>query len=115
MTAEVTNLIWHGSETVEAVTAALGRSTDVELQFPANYHHAVVAHFRPAQAVPSVEVIDVTGGAELLAHFRGIRGLERVAALAQPARRVHAEVRVVSPAPIVAIRCQGDDAQAAVE
>lgn len=107
MTAGVTNLIWHGSETMEAAAAALGRGADIELQFPANFHHAVVAHFRSAQVAPAAEAIDVTGGAELLAHFRSLRGLERVAALAEPARRVHAEVRVASPAPIVAIRCQG--------
>jgi hypothetical protein len=106
MTARITNLTWHGSETVEAATTALGRAIDVQLHLPANFHHAVVERLRVSQAPSTVEAIDVTGGAELLARVGGIAGLEHVAALAEPAQQVHAEVRVVSPAPIVAIHCR---------
>lgn len=105
MTAQTTDLLWHGAQTIEAAAAALSNHANVALHLPANFHHAVVAQFRSRNTQTPNEVVDVIGGAELLAKLSSIRGLEEIAGLEAPVQEAHAAVHIVSPSPTIAIRC----------
>lgn len=108
-TANVTDLLWAGAETIEAAAAALARHSSVELHLPAELHHTVVAHFRDAEPQRgAVELLDVTGGPELLGRFAGIRGFEPIAELGRVAARENARVRLMSPSPVVRIESAGN-------
>lgn len=97
------NLTWRGRETVDAAQAAIVDRHDVEVQLPADFHHAMFARFYPDAAPGTVEALDVQGGAEILARAADIRGLDALAQLQEPVRRGHASVRLVSPSPKLVI------------
>lgn len=104
------HLTWRGRETVDAAQAAIADAHDVEVQLPADFHHAMFVRFYPDAAPGTVEALDVQGGAEILAQAADIRGLDVLAQLQEPVRRRHASVRLVSPSPKLVITADRHDA-----
>jgi hypothetical protein len=109
MTA-VVNLPWRGAETIAAANSILAARGDVEVQLPAGYHHAVVAHFQKDVHAPgTADRVDVAGGIELLEVLSTIRGLDDLAKLEAVAQQTGARIRVMSPSPTVVIRASEGD------
>lgn len=105
MKAETTTrLQWRGDETVASMREAIVRRTDVELQLPADLHHALCSRLNPDVSPAHGQRLDLSGGAELLARVAEIASLSALAALEDPVYRAPARVRVVSPAPTILIR-----------
>lgn len=103
MKAEPTRLQWRGDETVASMRDALVRHADVELQLPADFHHAVYTRLNPDAAAAHGQRLDMSGGAELLAQVADIAGLSALATLEDAVYRAPARVRVMSPAPTIRI------------
>lgn len=97
-------LDWNGVETVGAAIAAVVRHRPIELQLPANYHHALLVRAQPAAAKSALpEILDITGGPELLAEIAHIDGLKELAALIPAVLEAKSRVRILSPSPKVTI------------
>lgn len=103
MKAETTRLQWRGEETVTSVRDALARHADVELQLPAEFHHAVYTRLSPDAPAAHGQRLDRSGGAELLAQVAGIAGLSALATLEDAVYRAPARVRILSPVPTIQI------------
>ena len=108
MAGTSTDLLWRGAETVRAACATLARHGKVEVQLPADYHHAVFTRLHPQASPGQAEEVDITGGAELIARISRIPGLDALARLEEVAAEAHARVRVVSPSPKVLITANDD-------
>jgi len=102
----VVNLMWHGRATVDVARAAVSDHRDVELQFPAGLHHAMLVHFQTGSAPGRDDMLDVEGGPELLAQCARIHGLDALGELQGPVLREHAHVRIVSPSPKIVITAE---------
>ncbi len=103
MTAETTRLQWRGGETVASLREAIARHADVELELPADFHHAVASRLKPDLPPAHGQRLEVSGGAELLARVAGIAGLSALSSLEDAVYRAPARVHVVSPVPTIRI------------
>lgn len=101
MAGATTDLIWRGAETVTAARAVLAQYGNVEAQLPPDFHHAVFVRLRPQAPPGRAQEVDISGGAELLAHIARIPGLDALARLERPLTEARARVRIVSPSPKV--------------
>ena len=99
----IVKIDWKGGKTAAAALEAIDRRLNIELHLPANYHHALCAHLYPEPEPTRHQIIDVTGGAELLCEIARINGLIEIAGLAQAASQARAQVQVLSPSPKVVI------------
>ncbi|HVW63485.1 MAG TPA: hypothetical protein VHB01_00610 [Nitrosospira sp.] len=90
-------LPWHGQETIARAPRLLDQARQVKITLPANYNHSLFSVFHPGAPPGHPEVVDISGGRELLATVASIKGLEGIARLADglPAKGVM--VQVVSP------------------
>jgi YbbR domain-containing protein len=102
-THPIVKIDWKGGKTAAAARTAIDRRLNVELNLPANYHHALSAQLYPESEPTRPPIIDVTGGAELLFEIARINGLVEITGLAQAASEASARVQVLSPSPKVAI------------
>ncbi|MDN5850321.1 MAG: hypothetical protein L0H63_11925 [Nitrococcus sp.] len=94
-------LPWHGHETIESIPSLLDRAEQIEITLPANYNHALFRILHPDQEHARLEVIDASGGPELLAKIATVSGLEGLVALTGALTAAQAKVRVASPPTIV--------------
>lgn len=99
----VVHLRWNGQESVREAGEHILRGNDVELELPANLHHALFAHLNPYAEPGEPEDVDFSDDTALLERVAQIRGFEDIAALCDPVSQTHARVRVVSPSPRVII------------
>lgn len=97
----VIKLPWHGHETIESIPSLLNRAKQIEITLPANYNHALFRVLHPDQPHARLEVIDASGGPELLAKIASVTGLEELTALTGALTAAQATVGVVSPPTIV--------------
>ena len=93
----VERLLWQGRESVDRCAALLLAGRGVELQLPRNFNHSLFAALQQP-SMPQAELLDVTGGPDMLARIAGVGGLEDLRRLETPARGSGSSVRVVSPA-----------------
>jgi len=91
-------LVWRGRETADAAAQAIADSRRVEITLPANFHHALFARVHPAPGAASMEILDVSGGAELLRTVAAVAGLEDLNRLAPPLQRAAYRVHLADPA-----------------
>ncbi len=92
---------WRGAESVAETKRALREHRRVEVELPADYHHTLFRHIRPAAPRNEPEQIDLSGGSELIESIAEIRGLERLADLIPWLRDTGATVELVSPMPVI--------------
>lgn len=102
-TEQDVKLDWNGVETVDAARNAVTRRRPLELQLPANYHHALFVRLCPDAKPAQPEILDVTGGPELLAEIAQIDGLREFAGLVPVVSEAKSRVRILSPSPKVTI------------
>jgi hypothetical protein len=103
MKAETTRLQWRGGEAIVSLREAIAQRANVEIELPADFHHAVSSRLKPDLPPAHGQRLEVSGGAELLVQVAGIAGLSALAAFQDPVSRACARVRVVSPAPTICI------------
>jgi hypothetical protein len=96
-----TRLLWQGHETVETILRLIQSPVCIEVDLPLDYHHALFEKLHPGAAQGSPEIIDVSGGPELLGRIAGIKGLECLATLVAPLSKARATVRLSDPARIM--------------
>lgn len=94
---------WQGVETVAVARGMVLGHRPVEIHLPANYHHALFMRLRAGNAPAQPEVLDITGGPELLTEIARIDGLKDFDDLAPTASETGSRIHVVSPSPKVAI------------
>ncbi|MBE0626499.1 MAG: hypothetical protein IH606_16995 [Burkholderiales bacterium] len=94
----VVKLVWHGTETAHAAAQAIAGGRQVKITLPANFHHALFVRVHPAQSAASMEILDVSGGAELLRTVALVAGLEALDRLAAPLERAAYRVHLADPA-----------------
>ncbi|MHB8624124.1 MAG: hypothetical protein ACYC9J_12500 [Sulfuricaulis sp.] len=99
----IVKINWDGEKTAAAARAAIGWRVNVELRLPANYHRALSTHLYPEYEQDWPQIIDISGGAELLSKIARIDGLNEFAELAQAALQARARVQIQSSSPKVAI------------
>jgi hypothetical protein len=94
-------LPWRGEETIANTPRLLDKARQVKITLPANYNHSLFSVFHPEAQPGNTEVVDVSGGRELLATVASIKGLEGIARLSDelPAQRLN--IQVISPPAIV--------------
>lgn len=94
-------LPWRGEETIANAPRLLDKARQVKITLPANYNHSLFSVFHPEAQPGNTEVVDVSGGRELLATVASIKGLEGIARLADelPARELN--IQVISPPAIM--------------
>lgn len=108
-TPRIVEIDWKDGKSAAAARAAIERRLNVELRLPANYHHALSAQLYPESESARPQIIDVTGGVELLFEIARIEGLIEIAGLAQAASRAGARVQVLSPGPKIEITVPAPD------
>ena len=94
-------LEWRGKETIDAVRAYLGPSTQIDISLPANYNHALFAHLMPDAPKGQMESLDVEGDESLLAEVAKVKGLEDFATLIETLSGKSAQIKVQTPPRIV--------------
>jgi hypothetical protein len=94
-------LPWRGRETIANTPKLLDKARQVKITLPDNYNHSLFSVFHPGAQPGNTEVVDVSGGPELLAAVASIKGLEGIAQLADELPTEELSVRVVSPPAIV--------------
>lgn len=96
-------LEWKGAETAAAAQDAVIRHRPLEIHLPANYHNALLSRLRTDAGPAQPEILEITGGQELLAEIAQIDGLKDFAGLVGAVSESHSRVEVVSPSPKIAI------------
>src|SRR3569833_783684 len=91
-------LTWEGTETINAIEAALGQPCSIELTLAANYHHALFRQFHSDAPPGQLEILDEKGGGELLSRFAAIEGLQALADLSGKVSAANGTVTVTRPA-----------------
>ncbi len=96
-------LTWGGQVSLEQALRLLNEFGCVELELPAEFHHAVFTHLHPHSWETQLEQVDEEGGIELLERIAEIDQLSELLILrdAVAARSPHVSVR--SPAPHVTV------------
>ena len=102
-TEQGVKLDWNGAETLTAARDAVIQRRPIELHLPANYHHALFVRAHPDPEPSQREVLDVSGGPELLAEIAQIDGLKEFAGLIPAVSDAKSRVRLMSPSPKVTI------------
>lgn len=97
-----TRIHWSSPEAPQQAARAVREGDAVELDLPADFHHALFRHLHPDQE-PGTELVDRTGGAELLEEIATIRLLQELQDLAAAAAETGAAVVVQSPAPRIVV------------
>lgn len=97
-------LMWEGDSTLATLRKFLRERTDFELELPPDYHFALFRHLYPHAAAGDSEVIDVSGGAELLDKVAEIQGLNELTELAAPVAAAGGRVHIRSPGPGILVR-----------
>lgn len=97
-------LMWEGGSTLTTLRKLLRERTDFELELPPDYHFALFRHLYPHAAAGEPELIDVSGGVELLEKVAEIQGLNEVAELAAPIAAAGGRVHILSPGPGILVR-----------
>lgn len=99
----VEQIEWKGIETVAAARGMVLGHRPVEIHLPANYHHALFVRLRSSNAPAQPEMLDITGGPELLTEIARIDGLKDFDDLAPTVSETGSRIHVVSPSPKIAI------------
>lgn len=99
-----TPLLWEGESTLAELHELIRRRGRFELQLPADFHFAIVRHLYPHAAAADPSLVDESGGPELLQRIAEIRGLNELAILVAPLAAAGAQLRVLSPAPAIAVQ-----------
>lgn len=92
---------WKGRETVPVVSQLLEYTEQIELQLAPEYNHALFEKLHPEAPRATVELVDRTGGAELLKTVSQIRGLEELALLIDTLDAEDASLHIVSPPMVI--------------
>jgi hypothetical protein len=94
-------LPWRGQETITNTPRLLDKARQVKITLPANYNHSLFSVFHPGAQPGNTEVVNVSGGPELLATVASIKGLDGIARLADELPAGELNIQVVSPPAIV--------------
>ncbi|MBI5040004.1 MAG: hypothetical protein HZB57_01975 [Gammaproteobacteria bacterium] len=92
-------LIWEGQTTLTALYGLVQGRVSFELQLAPDYHFALFRHLYPDANAAEPELIDVSGGADLLDKVAEIQGLNELAELAAPIAAAGGRVHIQSPGP----------------
>ena len=97
-----TRIQWSDPDAAAVAARTVREGQAVELDLPADFHHALMHHLQPDQDT-GTEQLDQEGGAELLRKVATIRVLNELRDLAEAAAETDARVRIQSPAPQIMI------------
>lgn len=97
-----TRIQWNDPEAAAHAAGVVRQGQAVELDLPADFHHALFRHLHPGDGAGS-ELVDRDGGAELLREVATIRALRELEELAAAAAETKARVQIQSPAPQIRI------------
>lgn len=97
---------WTGTGPIDAVEDTLRHCGRVDVELPAEFHHAIYTHFRPGTYEAHAEQLDEEGGAELLWRVAEVGQLHAIADLIPLVTERHGHVHVYSPAPHILIRLE---------
>lgn len=92
-------LMWTGQGPLDEAVAVLNRDGCVELELPAEFHHALFRHLHPRAGAVQAEQVDEEGGAELLERVAEIDQLAQLNTLIAALKGRTPRVNVRSPAP----------------
>lgn len=95
---------WGGQGSLDRAVEVFNEKGCVEIEMPAELHHAVFSHLRPGAWETQVEQIDEQGGEALLARIAEIDQLSGLTVFIPLVRERHARVWIRSPAPHLQIR-----------
>ena len=88
---------WRGPKSLSEIARKLEQRKGVAVSLPWSFHHALCVRLSDYAKVHGM--LDVSGGAELLARLAEVTGLQGLAQLGEPVRVAGASVRVQSPPP----------------
>ena len=88
---------WRGPKSIAEIARKLAQRKAVAVSLPWSFHHALCVQLSDYAKVHGM--LDVSGGAELLARLAEVTGLQELARLREPVRLAGATVRVHSPPP----------------
>lgn len=94
---------WGGTGDLHKAAEILQQHGCVEIEMPAELHHAIASHLHPEGHKAQVERVEEEGGAELLERIAEIGQLSGIAELIPLARERGARVGIHSPAPHLVI------------
>ena len=100
-----TRIQWNEPDAPSHAASAVRRGEAVELDLPADFHHALFRHLHTDEGAGS-ELVDREGGAELLREVATVRLLAELEDLAAAAAETEAQVHIQSPAPQILITPQ---------
>jgi hypothetical protein len=95
---------WTGTAPIDEVEEKLRSCGRVDVELPAEFHHAIHAHFQVGRADVNAEQLDEEGGAELLWRVAEVGQLHAIADLIPLVTERHGHVHIYSPAPHIVIR-----------
>lgn len=99
---------WTGIGPIDEVERTLRDRGRVDVELPAEFHHAIYAHFHPGgRRGAHAEQLDEEGGAELLGRVAEVGQLAAIAGLIPLVTERHGNVHVYSPAPHIVIDVHG--------
>lgn len=96
-------LAWAGRETVGPVLDTLKRRGKVEITLPQSLHHALFRRLHPGPDNAVAEIVNQTGGPELVDILATLAGLDALAELAGALGEAGYRLHVVSPAPVLSL------------
>jgi hypothetical protein len=96
-----TRLLWRGNETIETILGLIQSPVCIEIDLPMDYHHALFSKLNPDAEQGSPEVIDISGGPELLERIAVIKGLEYLKILVTRLSKTHTTIQLSDPARIM--------------
>lgn len=104
------NLSLSGQETIDKATEAiLQERTEVHISLPADYHHALFKQLYPDAIPTQPELIDVSGGSDILDQISTVPGLQLFQSLSVPVSRTGYRVSLHSPSPLLTLSPVGDE------
>ena len=103
MERAIVRVRWNDVRAIEQAAGVLREHGCVQLDLPADFHHAVYRHIHPRADQGSTEIIDTRGGAELLSAVAEIRHLSDLASLTELVAQAGGTVHIQSPAPRILI------------
>ena len=92
-----------GKESISEAVQFIKEHHNVELELPANYHHACFSHLYPASDPGEPDFIDVSDGEQIISKIAEVAGLELFCELLKPVKQSGAKVVMKSPPPRIYI------------
>ncbi|WP_303900810.1 hypothetical protein [Thiohalomonas denitrificans] len=99
-------VFWGGQGSLDPAVELFKEKGSVEIEMPAELHHAVFSHLCSGARESQVEQIDQEGDADLLERIAEIGQLADLRVFLPLARERHARVSIRSPAPHLTIQAE---------